>query len=145
MTDYDKRQAVKRKLGSYRAIKREQEQLEQELDKLEAAMTAPRIQALDGMPKGGGKHDPMLAFIEQHLALEDRYKLNLLQLAAAQAEIETMIESLDSTERQLARYRYIDGLTWEEVCVALHYEWAQTHRIHGRLLDQLAGGQYATD
>ena len=52
-----------------------------------------------------------------------------------------MLENLEPTERKLARFRYIDGLTWEEVCDVMAYSWRQTHRIHGRMLDKLADRQ----
>ena len=51
--------------------------------------------------------------------------------------IEKAIEGLNPTTRMLLRYRYIEGLTWEEVCVRLSYSWRQTHRLHARALDQL--------
>ena len=44
----------------------------------------------------------------------------------------------------LMRYRYIDGLKWEEVAVRMNYSWTQTHDIHGKALKQLnkeAGGE----
>ena len=59
-------------------------------------------------------------------------------LATALVEVETLIASLDSpTQRDLLRYRYIDGLTWEAVCVAINYGWRQAHNLHGAALDKL--------
>lgn len=143
-TEREKRQAIKRKLGLYNLLKREQAQIEQTLNRMEAEMTAPRIQALDGMPKGSSSEDPMLNYVIKRSELIDKYREKCAKLIEEQAEIETMIDNLEPTERQLARYRYLDGMTWEEVCVAMNYSWRQTHRIHSRLIGRLAGGGHET-
>jgi hypothetical protein len=35
------------------------------------------------------------------------------------------------------RHRYIDGKSWEEVCVAISYSWRQTHNLHDQALNKL--------
>jgi len=53
-------------------------------------------------------------------------------------DIVRAINSLDDpTERTLMLYRYIKGLTWENVCRKINYSWVQTHKIHNRALDKL--------
>lgn len=131
------RDELKKKLHSYRDLKAEYDQIAMELEKVEAVMTAPKGINMDGMPKSGGPGDPILGIVSQHLALQERYRFQLVKLAAAQALIEDMIESLEPMERKLMRCRYIDGLTWEEVCVAIGYSWRQTHNIHGRILGKM--------
>lgn len=131
------RDELKKKLHSYRDLKAEYDHIKMELDKLEGLMAAPRIANLDGMPHSPGAGDPILSIVAQHIDLQNRYKLQLVKLAASQAAIEDIIESLEPGERKLMRCRYIDGLTWEEVCVAIGYSWRQTHNIHGRILTKL--------
>ena len=128
---------LKKLLHSYRDLKAEYDQIAMELEKVEAAMDGLKGTNWDGMPRGSGKSDPILSVVSQHLALQQRYKFQLVKLAAAQALIEDMIESLEPSERKLMRCRYIDGLTWEEVCVAIGYSWRQTHNIHSRILDKI--------
>jgi hypothetical protein len=54
------------------------------------------------------------------------------------ATIEDCINMLDdSVQRTVLRLRYIDGLTWEKICVKISYEWAWTHRIHSSALEKL--------
>ena len=132
------RQRVKKQLSEYLDIKLEYVQILEKLKEVEAIMTSPRAQKLDGMPRGGSGGDPMSALVAQHIALEERYKHQLWRLAAAQEAVETMIESLEPVERKLMRHRYIDGLSWERVCVAMSYSWRQTHNIHSAALDKLA-------
>ena len=104
-------------------------------------MTAPRGSSMDGMPKAPGVGDPVLGVVSQHLALQDRYRLQLEKLARAQSTIEDMIESLEPMTRKLMRHRYIEGLPWEEVCVAIGYSWRQTHNLHAKALDKLLAAE----
>ena len=131
------REELKAQLHKYRHLKAEHRQLCREIERVEAAMAAPRGANLDGMPRSPGAGDPVLQAVTQHLALLERYQAQVARLAEAQTEIEDMIEKLDSLERRLMRHRYIEGMDWEEVCVAIRYSWRQTHNIHARALDQL--------
>lgn len=131
------KEELKRQLHRYRDLRAEYDQIALELEKVEAFMAAPRPANLDGMPRTPGAGDPVLGVVTHHLALQERYRAKLEELAAAQALVEDMIEGLEPGERKLMRHRYIEGLTWEEVCVAIGYSWRQTHNIHGRILDKL--------
>jgi DNA-directed RNA polymerase specialized sigma subunit len=128
---------LKKQLHSYRDLKAEYDQIAAELEKVEAMMAGPRTANLDGMPRNPGAGDPVLGVVSQHIALQERYRFQLVKLAASQALIEDIIESLEPGERKLMRCRYIDGLTWEEVCVSIGYSWRQTHNIHAKCLDKL--------
>lgn len=133
-------QALKLRLRRYNDLKREQVQLEEELIKLETTMTSPKIQRVTDMPKGSKRTDPMLDIVARHIELQERYKTQIAQLLEAQIEIENIIENLEPRERQLARYRYLDGMTWEAICVAMRYSWKQIHRIHNAMLIKLIEG-----
>ena len=65
------------------------------------------------------------------------YREQLAELIEGQLKIEKAIESLNPTERELMRLRYIDGADWTEVAATIHYEWTQTHRIHARALAKI--------
>lgn len=56
------------------------------------------------------------------------------ELTAALRKIEQAIETLEPTERTLMRLRYIEGRHWQDICLRIHYSWAQTHRIHAQAL-----------
>lgn len=128
---------LKRKLHRYRDLEAERQQIALELKKMEEFLGVPKGTSWDGMPKAPGVGDPVLGVVTQHLALQERYQRQLERLASAQAEIEDLIESLEPLERKLMRHRYIEGLGWEAVCVAMCYSWRQTHNIHGRALDKI--------
>ena len=131
------REEVKAALKSYRALKRERDDLIRRREEIEASILgSPR---LDGMPHGAGVSDPTAnlgaALAELALQYDDKAR----KLAAALILVEDMIDGLDDpTQRTVARLYYIDGLTWEQVCVKANYSWRQTHRIHAALLSELA-------
>lgn len=139
MTERDQTRAeIKRRLNGYRDLLTERAQLAEELQRLEALMASPSSPNMDGMPRSGsGPSNPVERIAIKHMELVDRYKAQIARMVEQQVAIETLIEDLEPTERKLARYRYIDGLTWEDVCEKMIYSWRQTHRIHGRMLDKL--------
>ena len=69
--------------------------------------------------------------------LRDTYREKLANLIEGQLKIEEAIDSLNPTERELMRLRYIDGADWTEVAATIHYEWTQTHRIHAKALAKI--------
>jgi len=130
---------IKAILKSYNAVKAEREQLAARLEEIEARLYAPKGTNLDGMPRSSsGVGSPIERAVAQHQDLLALYTSQLAQLDATQLRVETLIAALaDPQERALMRCRYLDGLTWEEVCVAVGYSWRQTHNIHARALDKL--------
>lgn len=135
------RSDIKRKLNSYRDLRAEHQQIRDELQQLEGVIGSPSGPNLDGMPRSPGVSNPVERLTIRHIGLEQRYRAQLDGLIAGQAEIEDLIEGLEPTERRLARFRYIDGLSWEKVCDKMNYSWRQTHRIHGRMLDKLVAAE----
>lgn len=128
---------TKERLRKYQDLKQEQAQIHEQLEKIEAALYHPKIQRLTDMPSAPSKGNALEDMTARHLELQDRYKAKLEELAAEQLAIEQAIDSLAPKARMLMRYRYIEGMTWEEVCVCMSYSWRQTHYIHARALEQL--------
>ncbi len=68
----------------------------------------------------------------------ERYNSKIEDIITERTRIEDLIDMLeDPLERAVMRYKYIDRLKWEEVCVKINYEWSQTHRIHRSALNHL--------
>ena len=135
---YKARHRVKERLSAYLNARKEHKQVTERLQVLESRMVNVGAQVIDGMPKGGSGHDPMPDMLDAKNKLVERYRALAETLIKTQIAIEEAIAELDSTERMVMRHRYIEGLTWEQVCVAMDYSWMQTHRIHARALDRLA-------
>jgi len=129
---------TKERLRKYQNIKREQEQLRDHLEEIEAALYYPKIPQLSDMPGGGAKEaNPQEELAIYHIELQGRYRAKLEELAAEQLAIEKAIETLEPAQRMLFRYRYLEGLKWEEVCIKINYSWKQTHNLHSAGLKQL--------
>lgn len=126
---------TKEQLRAYRTIKLERDKLAEMLAEFEATMYAPATQKLSSQPRGGsGVSDPTASTAVRHKNLLTQYRQKVDELTDAMLAIEKAIEPLRSTERTLIRLYYMQGLTWEEVCVSMSYSWSQIHRIHRKAL-----------
>ena len=134
----DARHRVKRRLYRYLDLKRERDQIAEELRTAEGTATSPSSPNLDGMPRASGYGDAMVGRVSELISLRELYKRKRDEISEAMLAIENAIEGLEPVERTLLRYRYIYGMTWEKVSVAMNYSWRQTHKIHARALDKLA-------
>ncbi len=142
MTDREQLRAdIKRRLRRYREIKEERKQIAGELGRLEAIAAAPSSPNLDGMPKGPGAGNPVERMALRVCELEEKYKEQMVALVAAQLEIENLIGGLAPAERRLARLRYIEGLTWEDIGAVLNYSNSQIHRYHRAMLEHLVDAE----
>lgn len=132
---------TKERLKKYQAIKAECKQLKTLLEEIESRLYDPKAQQLTGMPHapsstGSGSAQERTA--DKTMALRDHYKAKIAELEAEQLRIEEAIDSFDDPKtRQLFRCKYIEGMTWEEVCVTIGYAWRQTHRRHSEALQLL--------
>ena len=124
-------------MRNYATLKEEREQLRRQLDELEATLYYPKIQRLNGMPSSPSKENTLELMVARHVELQERYEAKLAEMTKEMLLIEEAIDELEPTARMLLRYRYLDGLKWEEVCVRMNYSWMQTHRIHANALNQL--------
>ena len=102
---------TKERLRDYRAIAQEKKALERKIE-------------TDDLVAG-------------HQALLELYRDKLDRMAEELLAIEQAIDRLPVREQAILRRYYLQGMIWEEVCVAEHYSWRQVHRIHARALDRL--------
>lgn len=133
---------TKEELRSYRALTKERKQLETLLEEIESPLYSAKVQRLTGMPSASGSGESGSAqerLADRTMELRARYAEDIAELAERQLAIEQAIDALPSTMRQLLRARYIEGLTWEEVCVCIGYGWRQTHRVHAEALQRMKG------
>lgn len=129
---------TKEQLRAYRAIRLERDKLLEMLRELETTIYSPAIPKLDPAP-GGGRNgaSPVEIAATKHDELRTRYLQKVAELEDAMAKVEAAIETLDHRDRALVRLYYIQGKTWEEVCVEMSYSWRQIHRIHSEVLKKL--------
>lgn len=130
----ERREALKDWLRNLRELIAEERQIEFELERIETKM-GPRTSCIGGFGGRGG--DPMLDVASQHLAMQERYRKKLQEIAAARAVFEDMIDVLNPSARVLMRRRYIEGMSWKEIVTASNYSESRTHKIHALALDAL--------
>ena len=128
---------TKETLKQYQRMRLERDVIRNALRELEAAMEAPKIQKFTGMPTGGGYGSALEAMVAKHIELQQRYLAKLSELEKLQGEIEDVIETLEGNQRTLMRLRYLQGMRWEDICVAMHYSWKHIHRIHAAALRRI--------
>ena len=137
--DTQARQAVKDRLKAYGAIRYEMQQIEARIWELEDDCGLPKAQQLDAMPKGSGQGATVQeAWAIKKEALLELYRQQHNRSVDALHQVEQMLTTLESPrERALLRAKYLEGRTWEEVCVVMSYSWRQAHRIHSAALAHL--------
>ena len=80
----------------------------------------------------------LLADIEELINI---YREKELKLIKQQIHIENAIDNLDDpTDRNIIRLKYIDGHTWERICVILNYSWNGIHKKHRKILEKIRWG-----
>jgi DNA-directed RNA polymerase specialized sigma subunit len=125
-------------LKRYITLDREIEHKLREIDHWRAKLT--RIMPIYSTePKGGGSiRGKTESIIAKIVDLENEIDADIDRLVAIRDGIKTIIEAVeDDRERLLLQYRYLDGRTFEEIAVQMHYSWRQIHRLHSQALTNL--------
>ena len=134
--NWSENEKKKRYLMSYRWAKKQEERILGEIQALRMDKMFPSA-VNDGMPKGSEQRDLSDYAVKLDELIQELKKERLEKIKRLQS-IERVIKEIDNEDAQtILRLRYIDGLRWEEVCVAINYEWAQMHRIHARALREI--------
>lgn len=130
---------TKDRLRGYRDKLAERDQLRRLLETLDTSKGDPRRQRLDGMPTRGkgGKRDTLQKGYESREQVREIWQAKDAELSQELLEIEQALDSLPSRERRVLRCYYVQGMTWEQVCVETCYSWRQVHRIHTGALKML--------
>lgn len=130
-------QEKKKWLLEYRKLEQNIERDMEELQRLESR--AEKITSMvSDMPKGGNQGDRLQLAVDRICELKVSLNQRIDAAVEKRKEIETVIETLeDKTLQLLLRYRYIDGMTWEQIAVKMDYCWRQVVRLHGSALSKI--------
>ena len=120
-------------LWRYQNAKRKEAEINEEIMQLRIDKMVPSL-VQDGMPHGSGGGD-----LSEYAARLDELMSELYDQMERSIEIRLEIsrkieEMQDETESLLLRYRYIQGLKWEDIAVKMEYSWQHVHKIHGKAL-----------
>ena len=125
---------TKEDLKEYTSIKKELEQIQFKLKELEERKSSIKSMIISDINVQTSHNNNS---IENLLIKIEEYNKKEIELYNKQLEIENCINSLDATERIIARSRYIEGKTFEQIAVDLNYSWRHTVRIHGKILQKI--------
>lgn len=107
------------------------EKLEKELLQMERAVSELKKVKIVDLQNDSPLKPSIVSIIE-------RYNKKIEDIITERTRIEDLIDMLeDPLERAVMRYKYIEHLKWEDICLKINYEWSQTHRIHRSAINHL--------
>lgn len=93
---------------------------------------------LSQAPGGGGSGSPIERPMDKVLEIDVEINREIDEMQIARKEIrETLNQLEDENLKLLMEYRYIDGMTWEQIAVKMHYGFQWVCKLHGRALNRL--------
>lgn len=93
---------------------------------------------LSQTPGGGESGSPIERPMDKVLEIDVEINREIDELQIVRQEIRAALNQLeDENLKLLMEYRYIDGLTWEQIAVKMNYCWRQVCRKHGQALTQI--------
>lgn len=96
-------------------------------------------QAITDMPKAKKGTQGSSGELEKYVEIGEEITRELRNLHRLRREIRTVIAALeDDTLQALMLYRYIDGMTFEDIAVKMNFSWRWTITLHGRALEKLS-------
>lgn len=118
--------------------------LNERIDRLLEEQTRWRERALkitptlSQAPGGGGSGSPIERPMDKVLEIDVEINREIDEMQIARKEIRDTLNQLeDENLKLLMEYRYIDGMTWEQIAVKMNYCWRQVCRKHGQALTQI--------
>lgn len=126
---------AKEYLQRYRAAKKEAEDVELRITQLRLRYAAPSAIEYSDMPRAhDSEHDLsdyMAKMDELTSYLVEKYK----RCMGIEVDIYQRLDNMDrQEEREVLRYRYIDGMTWEQIAQRTGYVLRHIYRLHGSAL-----------
>lgn len=126
-----------RYLSRYRKIDRQIDQLLEEQSRWRE-MALKITPVLSQTPGGGESGSPIERPMDKVLEIDVEINREIDELQIVRQEIRAALNQLeDENLKLLMEYRYIDGLTWEQVAEKMHYSWRHTCRLHGEALAKI--------
>ena len=126
----------KQDLKQYLRWNVELSRLEEKISEVRNRIEKPKNVNFSEVSSGGvGQHKDFTDYIPELIELQEIYNIRAKKIIAEQIRIETAIAALDDPiERAVLGYKYIDGLTWEQICVKINYGWDRVHHHHRKAL-----------
>ena len=126
---------AKEYLHQYRNIQREIEDIDRRMAQIRLKYAAPSAINYSDMPKAHNSEHDLSDYIVKMDELTDYMISKYTRLRGIEVDIYKRVDRMENQkERELLRYRYIDGMTWTEIADALDTTERNVYFIHGRAL-----------
>ena len=126
---------AKEYLQQYRSIQREIEDIDRRMAQIRLKYAAPSAINYSDMPKAHNSEHDLSDYIVKMDELTDYMISKYTRLRGIEVDIYMRVDRMENQkERELLRYRYIDGMTWTEIADALDTTERNVYFIHGRAL-----------
>lgn len=126
---------AKEYLQQYRHIQREIEDIDKRMAQIRLKYAAPSAINYSDMPKAHNSEHDLSDYIVKMDELTDYMISKYTRLRGIEVDIYMRVDRMENQkERELLRYRYIDGMTWTEIADALDTTERNVYFIHGRAL-----------
>lgn len=126
---------AKEYLLQYRAVQREIEDLNYRMAQLRLKYAAPSAINYSDMPKAHNSNHDLSDYVAKMDEMTDYMISKYTRLRGVEVDIYLRLDRMENQdERELLRYRYIDGLTWVQIADRLHTVERNVYFIHGQAL-----------
>lgn len=126
---------AKEYLHQYRNIQREIEDIDRRMAQIRLKYAAPSAINYSDMPKAHNSEHDLSDYIVKMDELTNYMISKYTRLRGIEVDIYMRVDRMENQrERELLRYRYIDGMTWTEIADALDTTERNVYFIHGRAL-----------
>lgn len=126
---------AKEYLQQYRVIQREIEDLDYRMAQLRLKYAAPSAIDYSDMPKAHNSEHDLSDYIAKMDEMTGYMISKYTKLRAVEVNIYMQVDAMENQEeRELLRYRYIDGMTWTDIATKLNTSERNVYFIHGRAL-----------
>ena len=126
---------AKEYLHQYRNIQREIEDIDRRMAQIRLKYAAPSAINYSDMPKAHNTEHDLSDYIVKMDELTDYMISKYTRPRGIEVDIYMRVDRMENQkERELLRYRYIDGMTWTEIADALDTTERNVYFIHGRAL-----------
>ena len=126
---------AKEYLVQYQHIQREIEDIDRRMAQVRLKYAAPSAINYSDMPKAHNSNHDLSDYVAKMDELTDYMISKYTRLRGIEIDIYMCVDRMENQqERELLRYRYIDGMTWTQVADAMLTTERNVYFIHGRAL-----------
>ena len=126
---------AKEYLLQYRVVQREIEDLDYRMAQLRLKYAAPSAINYSDMPKAHNTEHDLSDYVAKMDEMTDYMISKYTRLRGVEVDIYMRLDRMENQdERELLRYRYIDGMSWAQIADRLHTVERNVYFIHGRAL-----------